>query len=80
MYGYAKRPRERAANRLSRWDTQLAKRIEFFAVALGQPLGRSEFIDENEGGPGVRSKKTAKGKGRKQRSDSPTWRNEAIPQ
>ena len=39
VYGYAKRPRERAANRLSRPDTQLAKRIQFFAVALGQPVG-----------------------------------------
>ena len=39
VYGYAKRPRERTAKRLSRPDTQLAKTIQFFAVALGQPFG-----------------------------------------
>ena len=64
VYGYAKRPRERAAKKSSRSDTQLAKRSQIFDVALGQP-GRSEFIEENGGGPGVRLKKTTKGKGRK---------------
>ena len=37
--GYAKRPRERAANRLSRPDTQLAKRSNFLLLLLDSRLG-----------------------------------------
>jgi hypothetical protein len=35
-----------------------------------------EFIDEHGGGPGVRLKKSIKGKGRKQGWPTAIWRNE----
>ena len=114
VYGYAKRPRERAANKLSRPAPQLAKRSQFLLLLLRtagwggrssltktvaarcapeevnkgkrpkvklrlNPVRRNEpkflndymearwleFIDENGGGPGVRLKRSTKGKDRK---------------
>ena len=51
---------------MSRPDTQLAKRSQFFAVALGlAALGAVGIAsDENEGGLGRALEKAAKGKGR----------------
>ena len=42
----------------------MAKQAKKFRDALGQRRA-VEFIDENGGGPGVRLKKSIKGKGRK---------------
>ena len=65
MYVYAKRPRTRAANRVSRPDRPIGEtKPNFLNDYMGGALGW-EFIDENGGGPGVRLKKSTKGKGRK---------------
>ena len=66
MYGYAKRPRERAANRL-RPDAQTTRPGETkpnSSMITWRRVGL-EFIDENGGGPAVRLKKSPKGKDRK---------------
>ena len=83
MYGYAKRPRARAANRLSPRTPQLAKRSQFLLLLWDSRLGRSEFIDENGGGPGVRLRTAAKAGAATEQTETCTvahsdGRNEAI--
>ena len=65
VYGYAKRPRTRAANRLNRRTPQLAKRSQFFCCCSGT-AGWGWWR------PGVRLKRSNKG-------ERPQVGNSALP-
>ena len=88
MYGYAKRPRTRAANRLSRPDTPFGETKSNSSMITWRRIGL-EFIDENGGGPGVRLKSQQREKAASKAQMTPlgetkpnssmiTWRLEFI--
>ena len=77
VFGYAKRPRARAANRLSAPGNQIGETKSMFAVALGQPVRAIGVRRRKRRRPSGALEDDNKGKRAASDSAAGIWRNEA---